>query len=629
LGGVCLLILGISFVDFMLELPSVHSAGPSDEKSLLDQAKSYSSQGNHELALSSLEKLLLNFPNSTLLPEVYLQLGEIYTNKGELKRVVEVFKTFLERFPGDSRISEVRMKLSDAYLALGDLKEALSLWKDLPGEEASKISVYDKLAEGYSNRNDYLNVVQILIEKKALLTDPPAHDKVRADVVSIVHEKLGEKDLHTIVKMFGATFPSDEAIIRLIGYYHPKEDYYREEREIKRFLSLFPSHPFASQAQNLFGEMKDRIKSTRYIIAVVLPLSGRLAPFGSAALNGAQLALQLFKESLPAASVGLVVKNIEEDPAFHPNALENWLEEYRPVAVVGPLLSREVDRVAPIVEKAGLFLITPGATASRLVSLGSSVFRNAVTSRSHCGAIAQYAVSELTLKQFAILFPKEQLGMEWVKCFSEEITRLGGEIVHAEPYPLTDTDFSQTIRHLKEADLKKNGMIEIIDDGKKKSEILYTPGFEAIFLPADAQKAGLIIPQLVFHDIKGVKLLGSSGWNASDFLRLVGPYAEGATFVDGFFQGSPEPAVRKFVTQYRAKFQQEPDLFAAQAYDATRLVLTALEGGAVTAQEIKTFVANAKDFPGASGLIYEIREGEFIKKPFFIQIQKGRLVQIN
>ncbi|HZR46835.1 MAG TPA: penicillin-binding protein activator [Candidatus Manganitrophaceae bacterium] len=628
MGGF-LLVLILSSAALIPGPSLLHSAGLPDEKTLLEQARTYSSQGNQEQALASLEQLLLNYPNSPLLPDVYLQFGEIYTAKGEMKRAAEVFKTFLERFPKEPRVDEVRLKLSDAYLALDELKESFSLWKDLPGEEGSKIAAYDKLVEAYSNRNDYFNAVQVLMEKKSLLIDPEANEKVRADVAAIVKGKLQEKELQSIVKQFGENFPSDEAILRLISQYHAKEDYFREEREIKQFLSLFPAHPAVSQVRTLFGEMKDKIKSSRYLVAVVLPLSGKLASFGNTALNGAQLAVQLFKESLPGASVGLIVKDLEEEPASRQSAFESWLEEYRPIAAVGPLLSKEVDRVAPILEKAGLFLITPGATATRLASLGNTVFRNAVTYRSQCAAIAQYAVSELTLKQFAILFPKESLGAEWVKCFSEEVAKSGGEIVHAESYPLNDTDFSQTIRRLKEADLKKNGVVEMETEGRKKRELSYTPGFQAIFLPADAQKAGLIIPQLVFHNIKGVMLLGSSGWNAPEFLKLVNPYAEGATFVDGFFQGSPDPAVRKFVAQYRAKFQQDPDLFAAQAFDATRLILAALEGGATTSRDVKAFVANTKNYPGASGLIYEVRDGEFIKKPFFIQVQKGKLVQIN
>lgn len=622
------MVLVLSSAALILEPSSLHSAGMPDEKTLLELAKTYSSQGNQEQALASLEQLLLNYPNSPLLPDVYLQFGEIYTAKGELKRAVEVFKTFLERFPKEPRTDEVRLKLSDAYLALDELKEAFTLWKELPGEEASKIAAYDKLVDAYLIRSDYFNAVQVLMEKKGLLIDPEANEKARADVTAIVKGKLQEKELQSVVKQFGSGFPADEAILRLISQYSAKEDYFREEREIRQFLALFPAHPSVPQVRTLFAEMKDKIKSARYLIAVVLPLSGRLASFGNTALNGAQLAVQLFKESLPGASVGLAVKDWEED-ASHPAGFESWLEEYHPIAAVGPLLSKEVDRAAPILEKAGLFLITPGATATRLASLGNAVFRNAVTYRSQCSAIAQYAVSELTLKQFAILFPKESLGAEWVKCFSEEVSRSGGEIVHAESYPVNDTDFSQTIRRLKEADLKKNGVVEMETEGRKKRELSYTPGFQAIFLPADAQKAGLIIPQLVFHNIKGVMLLGSSGWNSADFLKLVNPYAEGATFVDGFFQGSPDPAVRKFVSQYRAKFQQDPDLFAAQAFDATRLILAALEGGAMTSRDVKAFVANTKNYPGASGLIYEVRDGEFIKKPFFIQVQKGKLVQIN
>jgi branched-chain amino acid transport system substrate-binding protein len=148
-------------------------------------------------------------------------------------------------------------------------------------------------------------------------------------------------------------------------------------------------------------------------------------------------------------------------------------------------------------------------------------------------------------------------------------------------------------------------------------------------LPGDAQKVGLLIPQLAFHNIKDTVLLGTSGWDTPDLVRLAGPYAEGATFIDGFFRESPELIVREYVRRYRLKFQQEPDLFAAQAYDATRLILSALEGGAMTSQEIREAISKSKNFPGASGLIYEVKEGEIVKKPFFVQVHKKKFVQVE
>lgn len=610
-------------------LDSAVSPISPEEKSSFDQAKAASTSGNAEVALPSFEQFVLKFPNSALLPDVYAELGGLYSKRGEMKRAVEALKTVLDRFPRHPRADEARLQLSEVYLMLGDLKGTMGLWEDLPGQESAKMLVYEQVAQAYLDRNELLEGIQVLMKKKGLMVDPVANSAVREAVVSIVKDKLQEKDLQSVVKQYGASFPADEALIRLIGLYDRRGDYYREEREIKHFLSGFPNHLFTGEARQLVGQIREKIKTQRYLIGVALPLSGRLAPFGNNALNGIQLALQQFKESLPGASVGLVVRDLDEDGKRSQEILAEWLDDFRPIAMIGPLLSKEVDRIAPVAEKADLALITPGATAARLSSLGKSVFRNAMTARFQCHAIAEYAVAQMNLKRFAVLFPKETSGAEWLKCFSEEVSRLGGEIVHAEPYPVSETDFTATIRRLKEADLKKNGVVEIVQEGRRKREVAYSPGFDAVFLPGDADKAGLMIPQLVFHNIKDIPLLGTSGWNTPEFLKLVGPYAEGATFIDGFFAGSPDPMVRKFVGQYRAKFQQEPDLFAAQAFDAARLVLAALEGGALTPREVKAALAKTKDFQGVSGLVSEIRDGEVLKKPILIQVQKGKLVQVN
>ncbi|MFQ5780253.1 MAG: ABC transporter substrate-binding protein [Nitrospiria bacterium] len=639
----------------------------SEEQFLLDQAKSFFDLGNNELALSSLEQFLLKYPDSVLLPDVYLQLTAVYISQGSLKRSIEVLKTFLDQFPGESRTGQVRLMLSDIYFDMGAFNEVLSFWKEIPGEEISKSIVYERLAAVYSEREDYINALKVLMEKRKFVIDPLTNELVRNDVTSIIRNKLGENELQSVVRQFKPEFPADEAMIRLIEVYNEKGDYYREGREIKQFVSLFPMHPFVIRARNLLDALKEKIKSERFLIAVFLPLSGRLAPFGNTALKGIELALQLFKEDLPGASVGLVVKDLKEaiprvgsrrgrDP--FQAAIKDWLDEYRPVAVIGPLLSKEVNRIAPIVEKAGLPLITPAATARHLVSMGNAVFRNAVTNRFLCRAIAEYAVFRMSMRYFAIFFPRERIGKQWVNCFTEAVTEMGGEVIHAESYPLNDSDFSGAILRLKKADLAKYGDMELVEeevveeveeevkeeeivaeadqegDGEKekvkvKREVLYIPGIDAIFLPGDAKITGLIIPQLLFHGFEGVTLLGSSGWNSPEFLNLVGSYAEGSVFADGFFKDSDEPIVQQFVRQYQIKYQEDPDIFAAQAFDAARIILTALRGGALSPPEIKEAIGNMSNFSGVSGFIYEVRDGEMIKKPYFIEVKNKRFSQVN
>jgi len=624
----------------------------SEEQRLLDQANSFSDQGNNELAHSSLEEFLLKYPNSTLLPDAYLLLNSLYSRSEELKKSIEVLKTFLDQFPEEPRAGHVRLMLSDIYFDMEAFTEVFFFWNDIPGEEVSKLLVYEKLVKAYSERKDYLNALLVLMEKKKLIVDLLTKDVVRNDVILIVRDKLDEDELNQIIKKFKPVFPTDEAMVRLITLFDERGDYYRGGREIKRFVSLFPMHPFAPRARNLLDTLKDKIKLNRFLIGVMLPLSGKLAPFGKTALNGAELALHFFQEELPGASVGLVVKDLKErippdgsrgirDP--FQAVIEDWLEEYRPIAVVGPLLSREVSRVAPMVERADVALITPAATARRLNSLGKNVFRNAVTNRFLCRAIAEYAVVHMSLRYFGVFFPDERTGEQWVSCFSKAVTELGGEVIHAEPYPMNNSDFTRAILRLKKADLARYGVIEIVEeiveteDGEleegetpeTREEKLYIPGIDAIFLPGDARITGLVVPQLIFHGFEGVTLLGERGWNAPQFLKLVGPYAEGGVFVDGFFKDSPEPLTRRFVHEYQKRYHEDPDVFAAQAFDAVRIILTALQEGAISPEDIRESISNMTNFPAVSGYIYEVRDGDMIKKPFFIEINNKRFLQVN
>lgn len=638
LGLVFCSLLSIAFSSPSLgfaQEPSIQSdsEGPetaaSNEEVFLDQSRALLEQGHAQEALTLLERFLFQYPDSFLLADVYLQFAAVHAQMGELRMTIEALNAFLQNFPEESRVNDARLLLSDAYLTLGDLKGVMALWADIPGNEEIKVEVYDKVAQAYIEQQDYLHAVHVLIQMNPLIVDPEKTDLVRNDAIRIIQDKLQEAELHSLIKEYNQSFPADEAIIRLAEMYGAQSDHYREERELKRFISLFPNHAAANAVKKQRDEINYKIKTHRFLIGAAFHLSGNFAVFRENALNGAQLALEEFKELHPDSSVGLAVKDLDENPETAEATLEAWLDEFRPVAIIGPLLSRVVERITPIVEKAGLPLITPGATASRLSGLGNGIFRNAATPRFQCHAIAEYGVISLGLKRFAILFPKEDFGMKWAKCFSEEVERLGGEIVHAEPYPLNVTDFSPVIRSLKEADLKQGGVVETREEKRRQREISYTPGFQAIFLPGDAKKVGLMIPQLAFHNMNNTMLLGTSGWNSPEFVKLAGSYAEGATFIDAFFRESPEPAVQDFVGRYRTRFQQEPDLFAAQAYDAVRLILTAMEEGALTPRDIREVIAKVKNFPGASGLIYEVKEGEIIKKPFFVQVHKRKFIQIE
>ena len=603
-----------------------------EERLLFEQAKRLIQAGNVAEGISSLDLFFLNHPESPLAPDALIESGKVSAQLGNLKKTTESFRLFLEKFPKESRINIVRSQLSHAYLALGGtpltgqvtpsggvpsadqggVEEALSVWKGIVGQEGFKIPIYTRAAEIYIERDQYANAVRVLIKKKGFVSDPVETETTTSGIVAIIRNRLSEKELQTVSSEWIPHFPSDEAMIQLVKLYNKKGILYLAEKESKRFLSLFPNHAYAPEAKQGISDIRTKVKENESLIAVILPLSGKLAQFGLSALQGVELAISQFKSVFPGVGVGLAVRDSDEGGPDAKQALEEWLNDYMPLGIVGPLLSREVNQIAPMAESGRWALITPGASAATFPSMGRSVFRNATTPASQCHAISEYATNTLDLKRFAILFSNDRPGKEWVRCLRENVKLMGGKIILAEPYLPNETDFKDPIQRLKKA-------YEKSDDA----------GFDGLFLPGEASSVGLILPQLVFHDLKDVVLLGTMGWNDPDFLKRARKYAEGAFFVDGFFEESQDPFIKKFVSQYRKKFDESPNLFAAQAYDAANIILSAMKEGAMTRSNIRSAIAATRDFPAASGYIFEMKDGEAIKKPFLIQVQKGKLVQVN
>jgi branched-chain amino acid transport system substrate-binding protein len=70
--------------------------------------------------------------------------------------------------------------------------------------------------------------------------------------------------------------------------------------------------------------------------------------------------------------------------------------------------------------------------------------------------------------------------------------------------------------------------------------------FDAVFIPDAPKKAGLVIPQLAYYDIRDVYLLGTNLWNSRTLLEMSGDYMKSTLIVDGFFAESQSEAGQRF-----------------------------------------------------------------------------------
>ena len=153
-----------------------------------------------------------------------------------------------------------------------------------------------------------------------------------------------------------------------------------------------------------------------------------------------------------------------------------------------------------------------------------------------------------------------------------------------------------------EIDFRSRKILLPEDEAERKKLFQeYAPSFDALYLPGYADKVGLLIPQLAFYNIAGKTLIGSNSWHTEELIERAGRHAEGALFVDGFFPESTDPAIQSVIAAYRSAYQEEPDILAAQAYDAAMMILSLLKERKETPLAVRDGLLALRDFPGISG----------------------------
>ncbi len=609
------------------------SKAEEEVKAQIDKASGLAEEGRADAAVEILQKVITASPQSEYIPEAYLLLGKVLSGQKNYEEAGAYYRRLLEEYPASDLRPQARLGLIASLLTTGQLNAALPLLLEAKGQTtdpAVKRIVLRQLEEVYLANQDYVRMVETAVETRALASEEERRP-IEQRIAEILKSRVGEKDLRHFADKYPRTFPSDIALLRLTELYESAGEDYKLARAARDFLTQFPLHEQAVSVNANLTAQRTKLKSMAYRIGALLPLSGALSPYGTDVLNGIRIAFDQVTEAIPQLAVGLVVKDTEGDAQVLTSERDDLLNEYQPIAVIGPLLSREVKAVAAAADAYEVVFITPTATLADVQLLGQYLFNTAVNSRALVRDLATYATGPLGWKRFCILAPRDQYGAEMTQAFAEEIHRLGGEIIAVDTYRPDDNDFGPPLKRIKEADLKRYGKMESPPTppqkkGAKETKI-YTPGFDAIFLPGEAQKVSLIAGQIRFYAAK-VGILGTNGMDTPELLQFDARAVEEAIFADSFFVDSPDPAVRNFVEQYRKRFQQPPTAFAAQAYEATRLVLDGILKGATTGRALRESVKNVKNAPGLIGPLTMNPAGYLERRYVLIQVKNGRLVPL-
>jgi branched-chain amino acid transport system substrate-binding protein len=593
-------------------------------RDLLDQADSLFLKKQYEQAAESVDVFITRYPTSRHRDRAFYRMGEVRLMQRNYRQALSYYKEVIEQFPSSQFIFQSRYKLGLCYFELKEYDLAISNLRDRRAitDPMQLRRSAETLSSAYMIKRNYLPAIRELSWLSRNAQDERQKAGYRDRIRDTIDHALTEEELSTLSR--GREYPADLALLRLASLLIEQRRYQDSISPSKTFLKTFPGHPETMRGEMLLNEGTINLSAPRYYLAALLPQSGQLAFFGDRVLKGIQLAVHTYNHENPENRVELLVQDTEGSPEKAVSALTE-LSSKGIVAAIGPLLTKEAEALVPFLEKLKVPVITPAASGEGLGMMSPWLFRNALTNSSQATAAALFGLG-LNLKKFVILHPDDAYGRDLTRLFTNELEQKA-EILATIAYSPDTRDFGHYIRKIIEIDLRSR-KIMIPEDERERKKFFreYIPGFDALYLPGHAEKIGLLIPQLAFYNITGITTIGSNNWHAPELIERAERHADGAIFIDGFFPESEDPMIEPVMDAYRSAYQEEPDILAAQAYDAAMMVLTLLKDRKETPYAIRDSLLALTDYPGISGTITFPGNGEAEKKLFIIQVLKGKFV---
>jgi branched-chain amino acid transport system substrate-binding protein len=336
-------------------------------------------------------------------------------------------------------------------------------------------------------------------------------------------------------------------------------------------------------------------------VGAILPLTGTAANYGELMKRGITVALDeaAAGASKPSNRLNLIIEDSKSNPKDGVSALHKLLQADK-VAAVMPALSSVVLAAAPIAEQNKIVLLNAPANSPKLRGAGDFVFNIMILSDQESEFLANYAFNRLGAKTAAVVFVNNESGRGYRESFVSKFQGLGGAVKLSEGHDQGATDFRTTIEKLRSAQV------------------------DLVFLASYYAESALLLKQCKELGFKA-KWLSYSSVETPDFLKLVGDAADGLIYSQpGLDIGSTDPVSRRFVDAYRKKYGQDPDLWSAQFYDGTRLLASAIDSGARTGEQMRTYLKNLKNFSGISGPISFDDKGGVTREVRFKTINNGK-----
>lgn len=326
--------------------------------------------------------------------------------------------------------------------------------------------------------------------------------------------------------------------------------------------------------------------------------TGNVAIYGLNGLKGINMAIDEINKSggVLGRQLSLLENDDAGDKAQATNITTKYVTQDHVAAIIGDPTTGLTRVAGQIANDNKTVIMSYGSTGAGVVEIGPYVFRDTLLDAVAAPATAKWMVQTKGWKKVALITSKNNdFSVSVSNLVRAAVPANGGTIAIEESIQDGDTDFSGQVTNIKAAN----------------PDVIFFSGYYT--------EGGLIMKEVRKQGMNNIVMVGADGLQGADFWKLGGNSVEGSVSYCGF---SPEQASGKtadFIAKFKAKYNEEPDLFAAQAYDAVYLITNAMKAANSADPSVyKDKLAQTKNYDGVSGNISFRDNREPIKSPVYL-----------
>ncbi|MCY3833481.1 MAG: branched-chain amino acid ABC transporter substrate-binding protein [Chloroflexi bacterium] len=329
------------------------------------------------------------------------------------------------------------------------------------------------------------------------------------------------------------------------------------------------------------------------VVGAMLVMSGAINYLGEDTLGGVELALLERDYTLLEREIELVVEDSLCTAEGGQTAAQRLAADPSIVGAIGTNCSSAAQGAIPIISDAGMVMIAPSNTSPSLtnddIASGGShlpgYFRTSQNGLIEGTRLAEFALLALDANSLATVHDGDPYTEGLSRAVADTFAELGGDVLFEGAVNKGDTDMASILTEI----------------AVHQPDVIYVPLFEPESNFFAAQMQHIV-------GLEDTIIIGGAASFSSSFPDNTGEAAVGIYVSGPLVSGE---AYDELLVQWHEEYGVEPPSgYHAHAYDATNLLLNALEAVGVAAddgsllfgrQAIRDAIAATEDYPGLTG----------------------------